>query len=314
MLERVIGRFVGRKNNPLVLVFAGVHGNETAGIAAVERALHLLQTCYRGGDQAFAGTLLALRGNLPAIESGRRFIDRDLNRMWSPEHLERIKHSDPDRLQNEDRQMVDLLDCVHDALQTYQPETLVMLDLHTTSADGGVFCIPAGEASSLRLAKALHAPVVLGLLDGIQGSLLHFAEGNHFAVGGFPKHTIGVAFEGGRHADPASVDHCLSAVIHTLRATGCIADDALAGCYDDVLQKDVRPLPKVTRLRYVHSIRPGDGFVMRPGYLNFQPIHAGEHLADDVEGPILARCDGMVLMPLYQSIGSDGFFVVEALE
>ena len=90
-------------------------------------------------------------------------------------------------------------------------------------------------------------------------------------------------------------------------------EEALAGPYDMILHQYASTLPEVTRLRYVHHIRPGDGFRMRPGYRNFQPIDEGEHLADDAEGPVKACCQGLILMPLYQAIGSDGFFVVEAV-
>jgi succinylglutamate desuccinylase len=52
---------------------------------------------------------------------------------------------------------------------------------------------------------------------------------------------------------------------------------------------------------------------MRPGYVNFQPIQQGEHLANDTTGPVLAPEDGLILMPLYQPQGSDGFFVVQEI-
>lgn len=313
MTERVIGRFGGKIRGPLVLVFAGIHGNETAGIVAMEKAFQMLHASLQGGESAFAGALLALKGNLSAIKAGQRFIDRDLNRMWMPQHIHRIQHSEESHLSTEDKEMTQLLELVHHALYEYQPEVLIVLDLHTTSADGGIFVIPANTDSSLRLAKYIHAPVVLGLLEGIEGSLLHFTEGNHFTIGGFPKKCLGIAFEGGQHDDPASVERCLGAFFTTLRSAGCIPEEALVGPYDRLLHNYASSLPEVTRLRYVHHIRPGDGFRMRPGYLNFQPIEAGEHLADDADGPVLACCKGLILMPLYQAIGSDGFFVVEAV-
>jgi succinylglutamate desuccinylase len=65
-------------------------------------------------------------------------------------------------------------------------------------------------------------------------------------------------------------------------------------------------------LKYVHRIQAGDQFKMRPGYINFQRIQQQEHLADDITGPIYAPMNGLILMPLYQSKGSDGFFIVEA--
>lgn len=313
MTERVIGRFGGKIKGPLVLVFAGIHGNETAGIVAMEKAHRMLHASLPGGENAFAGVLLALKGNLPAIKAGQRFIDRDLNRMWTPEHIHRILQAEKSHLSTEDKEMAQLLELVHDALYACQPEVLIILDLHTTSADGGIFVIPANTEASLRLAKYIHAPVVLGLLEGIEGSLLHFTEGNHFAIGGFPKQCMGIAFEGGQHDDPASIERCLAALFITLRSAGCIPEEALVGPYDMLLHNYASMLPEVTRLRYVHHIHPGDGFRMRPGYRNFQPIDSGEHLADDAEGPVKASCSGLILMPLYQARGSDGFFVVEVV-
>ena len=50
---------------------------------------------------------------------------------------------------------------------------------------------------------------------------------------------------------------------------------------------------------------------MKPGYRNFQRITKGEELAMDKKGPIYAPKEGMIIMPLYQNSGNDGFFLVE---
>lgn len=52
---------------------------------------------------------------------------------------------------------------------------------------------------------------------------------------------------------------------------------------------------------------------MRPGYVNFQPIARGETLASDWRGPIRADESGLILMPLYQALGDDGFFVARVV-
>ena len=38
-----------------------------------------------------------------------------------------------------------------------------------------------------------------------------------------------------------------------------------------------------------HSVTPGDGFVMAPGYRNFDPVPAGEAVARDNKGPVISR-------------------------
>ena len=50
---------------------------------------------------------------------------------------------------------------------------------------------------------------------------------------------------------------------------------------------------------------------MNEGYLNFQEVKKGEHLANDKNGPIYASEDSLILMPLYQKKGEDGFFLVK---
>jgi succinylglutamate desuccinylase len=313
-MNRIIGRHIGTAPGPFVVVFAALHGNEPAGVRALEKVLQMLeqaQTATPGLD--FHGQLLAIVGNRQAFAGGQRFLKKDLNRLWTPANIQRIRETDRAMLEAEDLEIAELLDLLRDELAASKSETLVLLDLHTTSADGGIFCIPTDDAPSLRLAKQLHAPVILGLLQGIQGTLLQFATENRFGLGGFPKQTLGVAFEGGQHHDPLSVSRLVSGTLNCLRACGCIAENALMSTHDAILKSYSEQLPKVTRIRHVHHIRPGDQFEMRPGFVNFQPVQKDEVLAEDVEGPILAPDDCLILMPLYQKQGSDGFFLVEEI-
>ena len=314
-MERIIGNYTGPEPGALVVVFGAVHGNELAGVRALEEIFRMLEhePAVNPGF-TFRGKLLGLIGNRPALANRERFLQRDLNRLWTPDNIRRIRHSGREALQAENLECAEIMDLLHAEIQESRPEALVLLDLHTTSADGGIFCIPSDDASSLRLAKELHAPVVLGMLEGLEGTLLHFAAGNHFEISGYPKFSLGVAFEAGQHEDPLSVSRCIAAIINCLRACGCIRQEDVDSRHETILKTFSDPLPKVTRLRYVHHIRPGDAFRMRPGYLNCQPIRTGEHLADDTTGPILSPQNGRILMPLYQPLGTDGFFVVQELE
>ena len=71
-----------------------------------------------------------------------------------------------------------------------------------------------------------------------------------------------------------------------------------------------RGVPRILEVRYRHAIEPADGFVMEPGYVSFQPVKRGEVLGRDRRGPVRAPENGRILLPLYQSQGSDGFFLV----
>lgn len=314
MLERIIGTYTGSEPGALVVVFGAVHGNEPAGVLALEEVFRMLeQEPTINPGFIFQGTLLGLIGNRQAYAARRRFLDRDLNRLWTAVNLRRIQQTEPFDLLAEDRELAEILQVIHEQIQQTRPQALVLLDLHTTSADGGIFCIPSDDRKSLRLAKELHAPVILGMMDGLEGTLLHYVAGNHFEICGYPCHSVGAAFEAGQHDDPLSVSRAIAAIINCLRAAGCIRQEDVDSRHETILKAFSDPLPKVTRLRHVHHIRPGDAFDMRPGYVNFQPIQQGEHLANDATGPVLAPEDGLILMPLYQPQGSDGFFVVQEI-
>ena len=49
---------------------------------------------------------------------------------------------------------------------------------------------------------------------------------------------------------------------------------------------------------------------MSPGYDNFTPVQKGELLACDRLGEINSHRPARIFMPLYQSVGTDGFFLV----
>jgi succinylglutamate desuccinylase len=57
-----------------------------------------------------------------------------------------------------------------------------------------------------------------------------------------------------------------------------------------------------------HAIAPEDAFTMEPGFRNLDHARASQLLARDRNGEIRAPSDGLVMLPLYQGQGDDGFF------
>ena len=322
-LDRVIGKYGGVAPGPLLLVFGAIHGNEPAGPEAIQMVFRLLQNEAKNNPLFhFCGKITGLIGNLQAFSGKKRFLKKDLNRAWSEEKVAEGLATDEHLLTEEKREIRQLLDVVRAEIEAEQPTEIVLLDLHTTSAGGGIFIIPGEDLDSLELATSLNAPVVQGLLEGISGTVLQFfSKENLIKYGGWrPKidHPIAphlelksCAFEAGQHDDTDSVSRSVAAVVHCLRAIGSIKMDDLKSVHEEILQEFSEKLPAVTSLEYVHKIAPDDGFKMRPGFENFQKITKGEPLADDKNGVIRALADGHILMPLYQKQGSDGFFVVK---
>lgn len=305
--KHIIGRFVGEEPGPLFLCIAGMHGNERAGVEALETVFALLdREPLVNPDFKYNGRLLGIIGNWRAYSEGKRFIVKDLNRQWTQENVQRIRNATPSELDSEDQDLLEIHRLVEAEIAACQPTHMVLLDLHTTSATGGIFAIATDDPESIRIATGLHAPVVTGLMRGIRGTTLHYFTKENFGVP-----MAGAAFEAGQHEDPLSVNRSIAAIINCMRSICAVCAEDVEHRHDEILQEYSKNLPKIAEIIKVHSIMEGDDFTMRPGYRNFQHVSKGELLAHDRHGEIRSPADALILMPLYQPQGSDGFFLVK---
>lgn len=305
-IERIIGRYTGTEKGPLLIVFGAMHGNEPAGVNALNLMFKMLEVePITNPNFKFRGRLLGLIGNLRATQQGLRYIEKDLNRQWTLDNIASIKNTPADQLYAEDLELKELLALVEKEIADYQPSRVIVLDLHTTTAYGGIFSIPAENKESIRVALELHAPVVKGLLKGIQGTTLHYFNNDNFDVD-----MIAVCFESGQHQEDLSVNRAIAAITNCMRSIGCVDPIHIENQHDQLLIEYSKDLPQLTELIEVHRINPEDQFEMLPNYKNFQEIEKGQQIARDRNGPILASADGLILMPLYQKQGDDGFFLI----
>ncbi|MEM9819623.1 MAG: succinylglutamate desuccinylase/aspartoacylase family protein [Bacteroidota bacterium] len=307
--QRIIGRYTGEEKGPLLICFGGMHGNEPAGIKALDLMFKMLEVePITNPVFKFRGRLLGLHGNLRAIQVGKRFINRDLNRQWTVENVRRIKQSTLEQLDEEDLEIKEILEIIEGEIEAYQPKKMVVLDLHSTTAYGGIFTIPTEDPESLRIAVELHAPVIKGLLRGVRGTSLHY-----FCNDNFEPETVALCFESGQHQEELSVNRAIAALTNCMRTIGCVKAEHVENRHDSLLIEYSRGLPKIAELITIHSIQPDDDFRMQPGYKNFQKVTKGEWLASDQKGQIYASENGLLLMPLYQRQGDDGFFLIRSL-
>lgn len=308
--ERIIGNYTENREGPLLICLAGIHGNELAGVEALRILFTLLQNEPLVNPQfRFWGRIVGIAGNLKALRQKQRYLRRDLNRMWTPAEINRIRQIPTEDLSNEDEEVKAILQTIYQEIEDYQPSRLILLDLHTTTATGGIFTVASDDPESVEIGTELHAPVVKGLLNGIEGTILHYFNTENI---GIP--TVAVTFESGQHDDPLSVNRAIAATINCMRTIGCVKAEHVENRHDALLIEYARGLPKVAELIMCHRIKEGDQFVMEPGYENFQKVKKGELLAQDRNGPIYAEEDGSILMPLYQQQGDDGFFLIKTVE
>ena len=302
-LPRVLGVYPagGATGGTLVFVVGGVHGNEPAGVRAIRSVFADIER--RG--LAVRGRLVGLVGNARALAQGKRFLTTDLNRLWTGERMQALQASDEPVRDPESLEQATLLAAFEEHLAGAW-ERVVLLDLHSTSAGGAPFTIISDTLQNRPFAFALPVPVLLGLEERIEGTLLAwFADLGHAAL----------CLEGGQNELPSTVEHHVAALWLTLVASGLLAAEDVPdlAAQRARLENSARNLPAVVELRYRYGIAPEAQFEMKPGFQNFQPVRRGEVLARvdpgtgvrDVQSPLAGR----LLMPRYQSLGDDGFFI-----
>lgn len=306
-MNRIINSYTEGKNGPLLIVFGAMHGNEAAGVKAIEQVFELInKEPDKNPNFCFYGKLVGMIGNLKAYQKSVRFINKDINRHFSENHVDWIFSVPEDKLDAEDKEIKEILNTIHQEIEAYQPTKLYILDLHTTSAQGGIFTIPSYDFESVQIALDIHVPVVEGMLDGIKGTTLHFFNSQNMGV-----ETTGVTFEAGQHDDPESIKNAVAALINCLRAVGCVERRNIEEKHNNRLYLMSKDLPSRTRLIHRQAVKADENFKMQPGFKNFQLIKKDTLLATNKYGEIRCKEEARVLMPLYQPQGEDGFFLVK---
>lgn len=300
--DRLLGRYTGGLPGPLVVCVGGVHGNEPSGVEAIQRVLSRLSE----ERTPFRGELVGLAGNLTALERGSRYIDEDLNRVWTLERIAALGDAGDgrERLDTvEAREQRELLEAMRSELAKADGGGTYCLDLHTTSSESVPFLTFNDTLRNRTFAGNFPLPLVLGLEEEVDGALLDYLH--HLGH-------VTLAVEGGNHADPDSIEHLVAVLWLALVAAGCVELRHVpeAGGLRERLSEAVHGVPRIFELRYRHEIREGDEFRMKPGYRNFQDVDVGEPVARDRRGEVQTPIEGRLFLPLYQAKGDEGFFVV----
>ena len=296
--QRVIGHVMAPEPGPTLLVVGGLHGNEPAGLIGLERVFSRL------GEVGLArGEFIGLAGNLEALAAGRRFLEEDLNRIWLRPRLEALRDGQP--VSTEESELRELDKQLRETLARARGE-IYALDLHTISGPGPAFVVIDDTLLNRRFANRFPVPLVLGLDEELSGTMAH-----HLTAEG----VIPVGFEAGQHDESEAAERAEAAIWIALEAAGLLADGhAEFAAARKRLETESRGLPVVVEVRYRHGITPEDGFCSRQGLISFQRVKRGETLAGDRTGEVRSPLSGLVLMPLYQKQGEEGFFLVDPVK
>ncbi|MDX2249846.1 MAG: succinylglutamate desuccinylase/aspartoacylase family protein [Bacteroidia bacterium] len=191
--NRKIGVYTQGEEGPLLVFIGGIHGNEPSGVSALVRVFDKLALLV----PSFKGKVVGVRGNMAALSRNVRYIDKDLNRLWSESAIRRVKTRSSEEWNSEEGELMELLSMIEKNTDgSHAPE--ILIDLHTTSAPNGLFSIVSDDPFNIQLASAIYAPVILGLTESLTATTNIFMKNRGYK---------GLAFEAGQHTDPASVDN-----------------------------------------------------------------------------------------------------------
>ena len=296
--SRKIGSIKGDPNGPVAVFIGGIHGNEPAGVLALQRVLGKIIE----EDVPINGTIHCLIGNLAAIRQEVRYIDKDLNRIWFTrlnENHESIEGtaeiSERDELARTFHEII---------LATETP--LYFFDLHTTSSQSVPFISISDTLRNRKLVEDVKTPVVLGLEERMEGTLF-----SYFSEMGVPM----VLYEGGQHEEVSSIDNIESFIWMMLKKVGVVKKKHVKDFkrYEGRIARENVFDHNVFELTYRYDLKGKEGYRTKRGYVNFQKVRKGEKIGTHSEGDVRIPFKSRIFMPLYQSKGSDGFFLIRSI-
>lgn len=296
--QRIIGKFEGRKPGPNIVFFGGIHGNEPAGI----HALKIVADSLNKLNPDFKGTFIALAGNMQALEQNQRYIGKDLNRIWFPNTL--IPKNERS-IVPEYNEKIGILNELIRIVDNGKPTFL--FDLHTTSSHSMPFISISDTLKNRRIIRNIPVNLVLGLEELLDGPMFSF-----FSEIGLPA----VLFEAGQHEAISSYENHVAFVWMMIAELKAMRKRSIPnfGRYVETLKKSVPGGSKTYEIKYRYRINELEAFRMKEGFVNFQKVEKGQTIAYNREGKIMAKRSGFIFMPLYQSLGCDGFFIVKEIK
>lgn len=294
--SRIIGAYETGTEGPLLFISAGIHGNEPSGVKALKNVFKVLDT----ESPEIRGKVVGVYGNRTAMKKGVRYIDEDLNRTWTEKNVDSEANDT-----NEKREMFEIIDVLKSHTDGSNSNRY-FLDCHTTSSDSLPYVSVQNVGDNDAWAHRFPVYIIRGFSDIVFGCIDHYLS--RIGVTGF-------VFEGGQHESKDAIVYHEGMIWLTL-VEACGLDLETLSTFPKAVEElsKQKEKQKTFEIIHRHSLEENDSFEMQPGYENFQTIEKGEFLATKNGEQVLSTWDAFIFMPLYQSQGNDGFFVVEEVE
>ncbi len=260
----------GTKPGPTSVITAGIHGNEHAGIVALEKML-------AQGITIEAGTVIIELGHLEAIEANTRGDKpNNLNRLFRPEG----ELSDDEKRGTAFPRSRYLMKLFGDAD--------ALLDIHTSRNENCprfIIC----EKNSLETAENLPFEMVL---TGINAFEKGATDGYMDSLG-----KIALCIECGQHDDPKAVDLAILAIEQFL-----VAMNHKEGHVSVLHQKRLE-------IFYLYTSKT-DKFVFYGTFREFEPVTKDQLIGHDGDEAVTAPEDGFIVFPVVRNAVDEECFLL----
>ena len=293
---RILGEYSSGKKGPLLFITAGVHGNEPSGVIALKKVFKELEHSL----PQIEGTIVGVTGNRKALNKNVRYIDEDLNRTWTEKNVkDKVKNT------HEKEEMFSIIKVLQDFPEKDFTKRY-FLDCHTTSSASAPYISVQEVHDNDDWAHQFPPYIIRGFSDIVSGCIDHYMSRTGLT---------GFVFEGGQHESDEAVDNHEGIIWHAI-ARACSLNLNKLSTYPEAASKleKLKTNQKTFEILYRYELKDDDNFKMEPRYKNFQPIKKGELLAQHNGEEVKSKWDAFIFMPLYQSQGNDGFFVVEQVQ
>lgn len=297
-VNRIIKKLEGGTKGITVVVFAGIHGNESSGIFAIQEVYNKIE------HLKINGTIYGISGNLKALEQNKRFIDEDLNRIWTFEKLEKLIRKK--ELNAEESEQSELFDLLNEII-SLNPGPFYFIDLHTTSSKTLPFITISDALINRRFSKLFPVPIVLGIEEYLNGPLLTYINQLGY---------VSIGFESGQHDEINSITYHMSFLYLALVYTRILQKEDIPDFSEhfNKIKSASQKQSEIYEVIHLHKIEPKDNFSMLNGFKSFQTVKKGVPLAKSNGQEIKSKKKGILFMPLYQKIGEDGFFIIRKVK
>lgn len=297
-INRILGKIEGAQSGPTVVFFGGIHGNETSGVFALKDALAGVNASY------VKGTIYGIAGNLKALKKHQRYIEDDLNRLWTLRQINNIKNKID--LNADEAELLELLDILNTILETNTPP-FYFIDLHTTSSKTLPFITINDALINRKFSEQFPVPIVLGIEEYLNGPLLSYINQLGY---------VSLGFESGQHDAFSAITNNIAFVYLALVYSGILEEQAVINFskYHEQLKLQANNKNDVFEVVYLHSLKKNEDFKMLNGFKSFEPIKKGTKLAMSNNLEITSPYNAHIFMPLYQRRGAEGFFIIKPIK